>query len=102
MLENLLTNAGLRPLFNALISTDRAKAFKPDPRAYALGPSVLRLPREEIAFAAFGGWDAAGARWFGYPTFWVNRLGVPAEELPPGPDAVGPTLHELAAWVAAR
>ncbi len=102
MIENLLANAGLRPLFDALISSDRARTFKPDPRAYALGPSVLGLHKEEIAFAAFGGWDAAGARWFGYPTFWVNRLGLPAEELPPGPDAVGPTLRELAAWVEPR
>jgi 2-haloacid dehalogenase len=102
MIENLLGNAGLRPLFDVLISTDRAKTFKPDPRAYALGPSVLGLRREEIAFAAFGGWDAAGAKWFGYPTFWVNRLGVPAEELPPGPDAVGSTLTEAASWIANR
>jgi 2-haloacid dehalogenase len=101
-IETLLANAALRPLFDEVISTDAAKTFKPDPRAYALGPSVLRLPREQIAFAAFGGWDAAGAKWFGYPTFWVNRLGVPSEELPPGPDAVGPTLSELAAWVGAR
>jgi 2-haloacid dehalogenase len=102
MIEHLLGNAGLRPLFDEIISTDRAKTYKPDPRAYALGPSVLNLRREEIAFAAFGGWDAAGAKWFGYPTFWVNRLGVPAEELPPGPDAVGSTLTEVASWVAAR
>ncbi len=102
MIENLLVNAGLRHLFEEIISTDRARTFKPDPRAYALGPSVLKLSREEIAFAAFGGWDAAGARWFGYPSFWVNRLGVPAEELPPGPDAVGSTLTEVASWLAAR
>jgi 2-haloacid dehalogenase len=102
MIENLLESARLRPLFHELISTDRAKTFKPDPRAYALGPSVLGLRREEIAFAAFGAWDAAGAKWFGYPTFWVNRLGVPAEELAPGPDAVGSTLTEVASWVTAR
>jgi 2-haloacid dehalogenase len=63
-----------------------------------LGVSLFGLPREEIGFAAFGGWDAAGAAWFGYPTFWVNRLGLPVEELAPGPEATGPTLRELAAW----
>jgi hypothetical protein len=26
----------------------------------------LKLPKEEIVFAAFGGWDAAGAKSFGY------------------------------------
>ena len=83
-----------------LISTDAAKTFKPDPRAYALGVSALGLKREEIVFSAFGGWDAAGARWFGYPTFWVNRLGVPQEELAPAPDGTGPTLAELATFVA--
>jgi len=102
MIEHLLGSAGLRPLFDEIISTDRAKTYKPDPRAYALGPSVLKLRREKIAFAAFGGWDAAGAKWFGYPTFWVNRLGVPGEELPPGPDAVGSTLTEVASWVHAH
>jgi 2-haloacid dehalogenase len=101
MIEHLLGNAGLRPLFDQIISTDRAKTYKPDPRAYALGPSVFQLRREEIAFVAFGGWDAAGAKWFGYSTFWVNRLGVPAEELPPGPDAVGSTLTEVASWLQA-
>ena len=35
------------------------------------------------------GWDAAGAKWFGYTTFWVNRLNLPVEELglPPMPAA---------------
>ena len=32
----------------------------------------MGLRRDEIAFAAFGGWDAAGAKSFGYPTFWGN------------------------------
>ena len=99
MLAQLLANAGLTELFDAQISTDPARTFKPDPRAYALGPSTLGLRQEEIAFSAFGGWDAAGAKWFGFPTFWVNRLGVPEEALAPGPDATGPTLTELAEFV---
>jgi 2-haloacid dehalogenase len=99
MLEQLLDNAKLSGVFDALISTDAARTFKPHPRAYQLGVSTLRLPREEIAFSAFGGWDAVGARWFGFPTFWVNRLGVPQEELSPAPDGAGPTLAELATFV---
>lgn len=100
MLATLLEHAQLTEIFDARISTDSARTFKPDPRAHALGVSTLGLPREQIAFSAFGGWDAAGARWFGYPTFWVNRLGVPLEELAPPPDGTGPTLTELAAFVA--
>ena len=99
MLEKLIANAGFSDYFTTLISTDAAKTFKPDPVAYALGESRLSLKREEIAFAAFGGWDAAGASWFGFPTFWVNRLGVPQEQLV-DPDATGPTLSEFSEFVA--
>lgn len=100
MLSGLLQHNGLSDMFEAQLSTDAAGAFKPDPRAYALGTSRLGLAREEIAFSAFGGWDAAGARWFGYPTFWVNRLGVPPEELESGPHASGANLAALASFVA--
>jgi 2-haloacid dehalogenase len=98
MIENLLAHAGFAELFTTQISTDAARTFKPDPVAYALGESRLGLAREEIAFAAFGGWDAAGAKWFGFPTFWVNRLGVPAEQLVE-PDGTGPTLAELGNFI---
>lgn len=99
MLSRLLAHAGLTGLFDAEISTDRARTFKPSPRAYALGPAALGLPREQIVFAAFGGWDAAGAAWYGFPTFWLNRLGVAPEALSAAADATGGSLAELAAFV---
>lgn len=98
MIQRLLANAGLSELFTLQLSTDLVKSFKPDPRAYALGESKLGLSRDEIAFAAFGGWDAAGAKWFGFPTFWVNRLGLPQEQLVE-PDGTGPSLAELRDFV---
>lgn len=99
MIENLLRNGRVRSYFDEILATDRVRSYKPDPKAYALGPRVLGLAREEIAFAAFGGWDAAGARWYGYPTFWVNRLDRAPEELAPGAHATGATLTELVSWV---
>lgn len=101
MIDSLLARAGWTDVFEARISADRARTYKPDPRAYALAEATFRLPRDQIAFAAFGGWDAAGARWFGFPTFWVNRLGVAPEALS-APDASGPSLVELAGWVESR
>jgi hypothetical protein len=41
--------------------------------AYRLGTDALALDADEILFVAFAGWDVAGAKWFGYPTFWNNR-----------------------------
>ena len=99
MIDALLARARIDALFDARISTDAARTYKPDPRAYALAESVLGLPRAQIAFAAFGGWDAAGGRWFGFPTFHVNRLGLPDDALVE-PDAAGPDLSALDAWLA--
>jgi 2-haloacid dehalogenase len=81
------------------MSTDQVTAYKPDPRAYAMATNSFGLSREEIAFAAVGGWDAAGAKWFGYPTFWVNRAHSSAEELAAVPDGVGSDLHDLETFV---
>jgi 2-haloacid dehalogenase len=101
MLRAITENAGAADLFEHQLSTDAVKAFKPDPRAYRMAETAFGLPRENIAFSAFGGWDAAGARSFGFNTFWVNRLGVPMEELGVEPNAVGGTLTELAKYVTA-
>jgi 2-haloacid dehalogenase len=98
MIERLLGRAGMTSRFQALISTDQAQSYKPDPRAYALAEKIFGLPRRQIAFAAFGGWDAAGASWFGFPTFWVNRLAQPSEELVEI-EASGPDLGALARWL---
>jgi 2-haloacid dehalogenase len=99
MLITVCTNAGIADVFEYYLTTDRVRAFKPDPRAYKMAEDTFRLQREEIVFAAFGGWDAAGAKSFGLNTFWVNRLGAPVEELGVTPDKIGSTLTELAAYV---
>jgi 2-haloacid dehalogenase len=81
MLRANAENAGIVDLFDELLSTEANGTYKPDPRAYALGMEHLKLNKDEILFAAFGGWDAYGARTFGYPTYWVNRFNLPVEEL---------------------
>jgi 2-haloacid dehalogenase len=94
-----LVKAKLDGVFEAVISTDRIRSYKPDPRAYQLGVDTLGLRKEEILFVAFAGWDAAGSKWFGYPTFWANRSGAPQEELGVDADAVGPDLASLVRFV---
>jgi 2-haloacid dehalogenase len=101
MLDAVVRNSGLEGLFENHLSTDKVRAFKPDPRAYQMGVDAFGLRKEEIAFAAFAGWDAAGAKWFGYPTFWVNRLNLPVEELGVAPDGIGSGLDDLVKFVLA-
>ncbi|MBX3738629.1 MAG: haloacid dehalogenase type II [Candidatus Didemnitutus sp.] len=99
MLSAAVESAGLAGLITQSLSTDAVRTFKPDPRAYQLGVDALGLPVNEILFAAFGGWDASGAKWFGYPTFWVNRLKQPVEELSAVPDGIGHNLLDLERFV---
>jgi 2-haloacid dehalogenase len=99
MLDAVMTNSGLDGLFEPHLSTDMVQAFKPDPRAYQMGLDAFKLPKEEIAFAAFAGWDATGAKWFGYPTIWINRMNAPAEELGVTPDGTGTGMADLVKFV---
>jgi 2-haloacid dehalogenase len=99
MLQANAKRSGIEGLFDQVISSDELGSYKPSPKAYRLALDRLQLPREEILFAPFAGWDAAGGKWFGFPTFWVNRLDSTAEELGTAPDAVGRDLHALAVHV---
>lgn len=99
MLNAALGNAGLAELFEDHLTTDLVRAFKPDPRAYRMGLDGFGLAREEILFVASAGWDAAGAKWFGYTTFWVNRPKAPVEDLGVAPDGVGGNMDDLVAFL---
>jgi len=101
MLEAGIQNSRLDGVFDHVLSTDRVRVYKPDPRAYQMGVDAFGLKPDQILFAAFAGWDAAGAKSFGYPTFWVNRQNQPAEELGVAPDAVGGNLNDLVAFLIA-
>lgn len=95
MLEANARNAGIEYLFDELLSTEANSTYKPDPKAYELGMKRLKLKKNEIVFAAFGGWDAFGAKSFGYPTYWVNRFNLPTEKLGIQADATSNSIEGL-------
>lgn len=103
MMERMLVDgaerAGLSGAFEHVLSTDRVRAAKPDSRAYRMALDAFRLRREQIAFVAFAGWDAAGATWFGFPTVWTNRMSLPADELGVSPARVARDLHDVVDFV---
>lgn len=102
MMQSYVQSSGLNGAFQSLLSTDQVQAFKPDPRAYALGTAAFSLKREEILFVAYAGWDAAGSKLFGYPTYWVNRLHLPAEELGAPADETAGDLNGVARFIRDR
>ncbi len=95
ILDACIKNSGLVGVVEHVLSTDKIKTYKPDPRAYQMAIDEFNLKREEILFVPFAGWDAAGAKSFGYTTFWVNRLNLPVEQLGVVPDAIGRNLVDL-------
>lgn len=102
MLEAVVAHNGLEATFgDRVISVHAAGTFKPHPSTYALVVKRLGIPAERVAFVSSNGWDAAGAKAFGFGAYWVNRKGAPVERLSAPPDAVVHDLAELASLVGA-
>lgn len=99
MLSIAVKSAGIADLFDHVLSVDAARAYKPAPAAYALGTRALEASAREIVFVSSNGWDVAGAGWFGYTTFWINRAGAPLEELESKPLGIGSGMSDLVAFV---
>ena len=102
MLEAGIKNSALDGVFEHVLSTDEVRQFKPAPRAYQMAVDAFGLTRDEIIFAAFAGWDAAGAKWFGFPTAWVNRLNSPVEQLSAVPDVTCSDMLGLVAFATSH
>jgi 2-haloacid dehalogenase len=100
MLEPLVRHSGLGMHLDGVLSVDAAGIFKPSPRVYQLAVDRLRLPASRIAFVSSNGWDAIGAKAFGFTTFWINRAGAPVDRHGPPPDRIIATLSELPALLA--
>lgn len=99
MLDSAVEAAGMRGIFNHILSVDAVKKFKTAPEAYQLAPDVFGLSAKNILFVSSNCWDACGATWFGYTTFWVNRAEAPLEELGVTPTATGQDMHALLQFV---
>jgi 2-haloacid dehalogenase len=98
MLEAVVDHNALRPLFRGgILSVHAAGIFKPAPVVYRLAEERLGVPRAMLGFVSSNGWDAAGAKSFGFQAFWINRGKAPVERLGVRPDATISDLSELPA-----
>jgi len=85
-IDAVVGNAGLRHCFDHLLSVDPVRVYKPDSRAYELAEQAFGVGHRDILFVSSNAWDATGARYFGFPTCWVNRGGKTFEEMAQRPD----------------
>jgi len=95
MLKAVVESAGLKGIFRCTLSVDEAKIYKPSPRVYRLAPQKLRVSTNATGFISANFWDIAGAKAFGFHTYWVNRSKAPAEELGLVPDETLSSLTDL-------
>jgi 2-haloacid dehalogenase len=94
-----LERAGVRGLLAAVLSVDAVRAFKPDPRVYALVTERFACAPREVVFVSSNAWDAWGAAQFGFRVAWCNRARNAPETLHPSPETTLAGLHELAPFV---
>ncbi len=95
MLDVAVKSAGLDGLLDHVISVDSLRKYKTHPQAYALGPQATGLPAAQTVFVSCNSWDALAATWYGYQTLWVNRYGLPFEELGTQPARTGSNLRDV-------
>jgi len=93
MLEPLVAQSGLS--FDAVLSVDEVKVYKPSPAVYELAITKLKVPRAQIGFVSSNCWDALGAKSFGFTVYWINRAGAPVDRMGWQPDHVVQSLDEV-------
>ncbi|MEI6203005.1 MAG: haloacid dehalogenase type II [Enhydrobacter sp.] len=82
MLDPMVKASGLAGYFEAVISVDDAKIFKVDPKTYELVKKRTGVTSDKVCFLSSNCWDAHGAAQFGFNVLWVNRGGLPEDNLP--------------------
>jgi 2-haloacid dehalogenase len=101
MLDAVVDHNKLRERFRGgVLSVHPAKTFKPSPAVYRIAEDSLGVPRSMMGFVSSNGWDAAGAKAFGFQAFWVNRAGAPVERLGVRPDEIVADLGRVAELLA--
>lgn len=93
--------AGLKNLFDAVLSADGAQVPKTQPRVHDYALQHLGLSAQQVSFRSSNGWDAFAASAFGMRAVWCNRRGQARERLPSAPDHEARALAEPPPLLAA-
>jgi 2-haloacid dehalogenase len=99
MIASAVAAAGMDGLFAHILSADQVRKFKTAPEVYQLGPDTFGCEPREMLFVSSNGWDACGATWFGFTTFWINRTSGPLERLGVTPTGEGRSLDDVVDFV---
>jgi 2-haloacid dehalogenase len=95
MLQSAVQSAGFAPYLDHVLSVDTVRQFKTHPASYDLVQQTYPVDKAEVLFVSSNGWDALGATWYGFSTFWVNRQHLPHETIGPHPTHTGNDLTQV-------
>lgn len=88
--------AGLTNQFEALLSVDELKRYKPAVDTYQAMAKKLGVQPQEAMMIAVHGWDIAGAMHAGLQAAFISRKGHALYPLAPQPQLTGDTLIAIA------
>ncbi|TQN42866.1 2-haloacid dehalogenase [Blastococcus colisei] len=94
--EKLFTDAGIRDLFDALLSVEDAGIWKPARGAYEYAARTCGTELSEMLLVAVHPWDIDGAARAGMGTAWIDRTGVPYPKSLTPPSMQAASLADLA------
>lgn len=81
MLEKSVKIACIDDHIDHILSVSNVEVFKPSPKVYDLATQQFSCDPSDIVFFSSNPWDIAGATHFGFQTIWINRKGLPFDEL---------------------
>ena len=93
--ETLLRGAGVREVFERLLTVEDAGAWKPAARAYAYAVGECGVEPEDAMLVAVHPWDIDGASRAGLATAWINRSRGDYPSYFTAPDVEAASLVEL-------
>jgi 2-haloacid dehalogenase len=81
--------------FNVVVTAERARYYKPDPRPYQKALDELGVAASRCVFVAGSAYDLFGTSKIGLPTYWHDRAGMRPPPSAPRPMAHHRSLHPL-------
>lgn len=100
--EEQLTFAGIRDLFEQVLSADSVQRLMPAAEPYQHAAVRANVPIERIRLIAAHGWDVTGALQAGAAAAFVARPGALLSPLAPQPDIISQDLREVASAIIDR
>lgn len=93
--EAQLEYAGIRHLFDRVVSADSVQRLKPAPEPYRAVADLYDVPISEVRLVAAHSWDVSGALAAGARAAFVARPGMVLSPLGDQPDIVEPDIASV-------